>query len=159
MQEVFEKIIEHLENASFWTDSSFDEDGYSNDDSEEVLYLHEAIEIVIQEAEQYNVMIDGEYCFQSCGCTEMCGKCSRIANGDTDYYESICAFSEQYNKGWIPVSEKLPEESLNSVIGWDEYRERCCFVQYIGGRFVLGDDTEPVKITHWMYLPYQQKGE
>lgn len=29
---------------------------------------------------------------------------------------------------WIPVEERLPEESLNSVIGWDEYRERCCFV-------------------------------
>ena len=67
--------------------------------------------------------------------------------------------AEQYNNGWIPVSEKLPEESLNSVIGWDEYRERSCFVQYIGGRFVLGDDTELVKITHWMYAPYQPKGE
>ena len=54
MNKVFEKIIEHLENASFWTDSSFDEDGYSNDDSEEVVNLHEAIEIVKQEAEQYN---------------------------------------------------------------------------------------------------------
>ena len=31
---------------------------------------------------------------------------------------------------WIPCSERLPEESLNSVIGWDEYRKRCCFVQY-----------------------------
>ena len=29
---------------------------------------------------------------------------------------------------WIPVSERLPEESLNSVIGWDTYRNRCCFV-------------------------------
>ena len=54
MNKVFEKIIEHLENASFWTDSSFDEDGYCNDDSEEAVYLHEAIEIVKQEAEQYN---------------------------------------------------------------------------------------------------------
>ena len=54
MQEVFEKIIEQLENASFWTDSSFDEDGYCNDDSEEVVDLHEAIEIVKQEAEKYN---------------------------------------------------------------------------------------------------------
>ena len=50
MEKVFEKIIEHLENASFWTDSSFDEDGYSNDDSEEVVNLHEAIEIVKKEA-------------------------------------------------------------------------------------------------------------
>ena len=32
------------------------------------------------------------------------------------------------NDGWIPVEERMPEESLNSVIGWDEYRERCCFV-------------------------------
>ena len=54
MKKVFEKIIEHLENASYWTESSFDEDGYSNDDSEEVVNLHEAIEIVKQEAEQYN---------------------------------------------------------------------------------------------------------
>ena len=54
MNKVFEKIIEQLENASFWTDSSFDEDGYSNDDSEEVVDLHEAIEIVKQVAEQYN---------------------------------------------------------------------------------------------------------
>lgn len=57
--------------------------------------------------------------------------------------------------GWVPVSERLPEESLQSVIGWDAYRERCVFVQYIGGRFVLGDDTESVKITHWMNTPNQ----
>lgn len=55
MQAVFEKIIEHLENASFWTDSSFDEDGYCNDDSEEAVYLHKAIEIVKKEAEQYKL--------------------------------------------------------------------------------------------------------
>ena len=48
MQAAFEKIIEKLENASFWTDSSFDEDGNCNDDSEEAVYLHEAIEIVKQ---------------------------------------------------------------------------------------------------------------
>ena len=54
---------------------------------------------------------------------------------------------------WIPVSERLPEESLNSVIGWDTYRERCCFAQYAGGRFILGDDTDSVNITAWMPLP------
>ena len=54
MNKAFEKIIEHLENASFWTDSSFDEDGYSNEDSEEVVNLREAIEIVKREAELYN---------------------------------------------------------------------------------------------------------
>lgn len=63
------------------------------------------------------------------------------------------------SNGWIPCSERLPEESLNDVIGWDAYRERCCFVHYIGGRFILGDDTESVKITHWMPTPYQPNGE
>lgn len=67
--------------------------------------------------------------------------------------------AEKYDNGWIPCSERLPEESLNDVIGWDAYRERCCFVHYIGGRFILGDYTESVKITHWMPTPYQPKGE
>ena len=58
---------------------------------------------------------------------------------------------------WIPASERLPEESLNSVIGWDEYRKCCCFVQYVNGRFVLGNDTECVKITAWMPLPEPYK--
>lgn len=59
---------------------------------------------------------------------------------------------------WIPVSERLPEESLNSVIGWDTYRNRCCFVQYLGGRFVLGDDIDSVNVIAWMPLPetYQE---
>lgn len=54
MQEVFEKIVERLENESHWTESTFDEDGYCNDDSEEVVYLDRAIEIVKQTAEDYN---------------------------------------------------------------------------------------------------------
>ena len=43
-----DKVVEELDNSSHWTESSFDEDGYSNDDSEEVLYLNDAIEIVKQ---------------------------------------------------------------------------------------------------------------
>lgn len=35
----------------------------------------------------------------------------------------------EYGK-WIPVEERLPEDSLNSVLGWDTYRERCCFVRF-----------------------------
>ena len=68
--------------------------------------------------------------------------------------------AEKYKGGWIPVSEKLPEESLNSVIGWDEYRERCCFVQYYGGRWILGNDIDSVKIIAWKPLPKPfQKGD
>lgn len=55
--------------------------------------------------------------------------------------------------GWISCDERLPEESLNSVIGWDEYRERCCFVQYYNGRWVLGNDIDSVKIIAWQPVP------
>lgn len=57
------------------------------------------------------------------------------------------------NDGWIPVEERMPDESLNSVIGWDEYRERCCFVQYYAGKWALRADREPIKITHWRPHP------
>ena len=54
--------------------------------------------------------------------------------------------------GWIPVEEGLPEPSLNSVIGWDAYRERCVFVQYYMNDWILGNH-ESVKIIAWMPLP------
>lgn len=60
---------------------------------------------------------------------------------------------------WIPCSERLPEESLNSVIGWDEYRQRCCFVQYYGGRWNLGDNRDSVKIVAWMQVPRPYREE
>lgn len=53
---------------------------------------------------------------------------------------------------WIPVEERLPEPSLNSVIGWDVYRERCVFVQYYMNDWILGNH-ESVKIIAWMPLP------
>lgn len=56
------------------------------------------------------------------------------------------------NEDWIPVEESTPEEPLESVIGWDAYRERCCFVQYRNGRFELGSG-ELVKIVAWQPLP------
>ena len=63
------------------------------------------------------------------------------------------------NDGWISVDERLPEESLNSVIGWDEYRERCCFVQYYGGKWALRADREPIKIIAWRPLPEPYRPE
>ena len=125
--------------------------------------MQEVFEKIIEKLEEYRDENLVEHDF------EMANHCKQDCNGNDVSDCTLCVWdkaieivkqeAEQYNNGWIPVSEKLPEESLNSVIGWDEYRERCCVVQYIGGRFVLGDDTEPVKITHWMYLPYHQKGE
>lgn len=63
------------------------------------------------------------------------------------------------NDGWISVDEKLPEESLNSVIGWDEKRKRCCFVQRWGGRWIFGNDIDSVKITAWRPLPEPYRPE
>ncbi len=57
---------------------------------------------------------------------------------------------------WVSVDERLPEESLNSVLGWDEYRERCVFVQYYNGEWILGNH-DSVKVTHWCPLPQPPK--
>lgn len=67
------------------------------------------------------------------------------------------AIEEQPKVGtWIPVEERLPEPSLNSVIGWDAYRERCVFVQYYMNDWILGNH-ESVKIVAWMPLPEPYK--
>ena len=41
-----DKVEKELEKSHFHTDATFDDDGYCNDDSEEVVNLNEAIEIV-----------------------------------------------------------------------------------------------------------------
>ena len=75
-----------------------------------------------------------------------CSDCSR-----RKWYQ--IGFKDGMNKEkWIPCSEELPKESLDSVIGWDEYRKRCVFVQYYGGRWILGDN-ESVKIIAWQPQP------
>ena len=161
MNKVFEKIIEKLEDLEI----HFDNDYFSSN-RERMIVKNDAIEIVKQEAEQYNVMIDGEYCFQSCGCTEMCGKCSRIANGDTDYYESICAFSDQYNNGWIPVSEKLPEDyETYLVTNVDSFGQRRTYKGWYGAEHKIwhmeGNSERKMNVVAWQPLPqpYQPKGE
>ena len=41
-----EKVVSELEKSHFHTDAIFDDDGCCNDDSEEVVNLNEAIEII-----------------------------------------------------------------------------------------------------------------
>lgn len=74
------------------------------------------------------------------------------------------ATTGEHSNGWIPCSERLPEESLNSVIGWDEYMKRCCFVQYYAGQWQLAGKNkygESVKIIAWQPVPepYKLEGE
>lgn len=85
-------------------------------------------------------------------------KCAEEHEQLAEWLEELKKYREVENQHrWIPVEERLPEESLNSVIGWDKYRERCCFVQYYAGSWHLGD--ESVRIIAWMPLPepYQQE--
>lgn len=80
-------------------------------------------------------------------------------DGTDNFYNAAAdIIRENMNDGWIPVEERLPEESLNSVIGWDELRERCCFVQYYGGKWILGN-REPVNIIAWRPLPESYRPE
>lgn len=76
------------------------------------------------------------------------------------WFDGVLAIIESQPKvnEWIPVEERLPEQSLNSVIGWDAYRERCCFVQYYMNEWILGNH-ETVKIVAWMPLPEPYKKE
>lgn len=73
-----------------------------------------------------------------------------LANG---VLKAISIINEQPKVGeWIPVEERLPEQSLNSIIGWDTYRERCVFVQYYMNEWILGNH-ESVNIVAWQPLP------
>ena len=91
-------------------------------------------------------------------------KLDEIANDTAEafieaYKECQDIIRKHMKDGWISVEESLPEESLNSVIGWDELRERCCFVQYYGGKWSLRADREPIKIIAWRPLPEPYRPE
>lgn len=62
---------------------------------------------------------------------------------------------------WIPVTERLPEESYDSIIGWDAQRERCVFVQFYNGQFQISGSNETFDIKAWMPLPkpYEEGAE
>lgn len=89
---------------------------------------------------------------------DMQDKCNTLE--ERLFFDGILAIVDTQPKvnEWIPVEERLPEESLNSVIGWDAYRECCVFVQYYMNDWILGNH-EHVKIVAWMPLPepYERK--
>jgi hypothetical protein len=86
--------------------------GYSSYDLNNVFgWKEECFEIVNELAEEYKdkVMIDGQYCWQTCSATEHCKECNRLCNGSIDYYENYDFMAEEYNGGWIPCERALPK--------------------------------------------------
>ena len=114
MQEVFEKIIEKLEErTSFLSDCT----KYGNKDAEQqknsystmMMYevadlVDDLIEIVKQEAEQY------EECYKDCGDCEAYNKekhhCPKFCKV---IMEAVNEIEENHN-GWIPCSVRIPTE-------------------------------------------------
>ncbi|MBO5068992.1 MAG: DUF551 domain-containing protein [Roseburia sp.] len=180
MQEIFEKIIEKLEErTSFLSDCTKygNKDAKQQNKSYSTMMMYEVadlvddlIEIVNQAAAEYNnTIIDGKYCFQTCACTEKCDKCSRLCNGDIDWYENMDNWAEEYNNGWIPCSERLPETN-ESVLCWAKSTARggdVCFVGSCHNSFWFlqsSADTHSFPgqyvVIAWQPIePYQPKGE
>lgn len=164
MKEFIEKLIGRLEEASHWEESTFDEDGYCNDDSEEVIYLHKAIKIVNQLAEEYKdkAIINEQYCFQTCGATEHCKECNRLCNGSIDYYENYDFMAEEHNNGWIACSERLPEDQKEVLITlWNDTIEIGWFDMNDKQWFTEDFECDEGDVIAWQPLPpkYQPKGE
>lgn len=53
MKEFIEKLIERLETSSFWEQSTYDDDGYSNDDGAEIVYLSTAIDVINEATKEH----------------------------------------------------------------------------------------------------------
>lgn len=140
--QVLEKILEEIKEAAFQADAPIYLGDVEVDRYVQESVVKEIIRFHMDDAKDTNV-------------TSKCSECSRrkwYQKGYEDGKKDICN-----DNGWIPVEERLPEESLNSVIGWDEHRERCVFVQFWNGRWIFGNDIEPVLITAWRPLPKPYK--
>lgn len=85
-----------------------------------------------------------------------CDMKAQLEPENEDIFKAIIKALEQGPR-WIPISERLPEESYNSILGWDAYRERCVFVQYLDGCFQIAGTPESFDIRAWMPLPESYK--
>ena len=118
--------------------------------------MQEVFEKIIEKLEE--IRIKKTCNTEKCNTKELC----RICVVD-DAIEIVKQEAEKCNNGWIPVSEKLPEES-GEYLTW---------VEYDGDRFIAIDEIDcdgiikewncstDYKIIAWQPLPdpYQPKGE
>lgn len=122
---------------------------------------------VNQLAEEYKdkVMIDGQYCWQTCSATEHCKECRRLGSGDVDYYENIGEYincstdtSTDTSNGWIPCSERLPNDDSMCLVTV-EYSSGRIEVNYgwfdrVGVCWYVGmHEFRTTNVHAWMPLP------
>lgn len=75
---------------------------------------------------------------------------------------AVAAIREQEQRRWIPVKERLPEESgMYIVTANDGYAQRVSFVlwQKRNRMWNLTGQRSYWRVTHWMPLPEPPKGE
>ena len=173
MQEVFEKIIDRLEErASFLSDCTKygNKDAKQQEKSYSTMFMYEVadlvddlIEIVKHEAEQY------EECYKHCGECEAYDKekhhCPKFCKVIKETVKEI----EENHNGWIPVEEELPETDKYILLSFSNFSIPCVGryeEDENGGAFYVGDDDETcvsqdMFVNAWMNLPapYKPKGE
>ena len=92
-----------------------------------------------------------------------------VADGISRAIEIVKNEAEQYNNGWIPVEEELPETDKYILLSFSNFSIPCVGryeEDENGGAFYVGDDDETcvsqdMFVNAWMNLPapYQPKGE
>lgn len=170
MKEVFEKIIEELEEKIKEYDERIERrNGACNfDETDKIRKLddtangiEQAIEIVKQEAEKY------EECYKYCGDCEAYNKekhhCPKFCKVIKETVKEI----EDNHNGWIPCSEQLPEEHKQYDITTKNevgiHSDTAIYNPFVGMWF--WDESESkhieIEILAWAEKrePYQQKGE
>ena len=183
MQEVFEKIIEKLEEQKKGNPFVYGKNDKSRDASVSRQTLDYAIEIVKQEAERYNESLMAELLETKKNCGED-SDCSDCIFGHT---EDRCYLQElqigNYNNSWIPVEEELPKDGdsryyMCIVENHEEdppmycqYDEECGFgfykdiydehtLGFVDCEFNTNEELGYEKVIAWQQLlPYQPKGE
>ena len=126
MQELFEKIIDKLEQYEYenLVEHDSEQSQHCKDAGDckgmdcSLCVFNKAIEIVKQEAEKYNESLMAELLEAKKNCGED-SDCSDCIFGHT---EDRCYLQElqigKYNNGWIPCSEQLPEEYGDYLVAW-----------------------------------------
>ena len=161
MQAAFDKIIEKLEELHERYINQYGAVG----GNPMAFSVKECMEIVKQEAAEY------EECYKDCGECEAYDKekhhCPKFCKVIKETVKEI----EENHNGWIPVSERLPEEAFGCLVTVMDCNPSTqtdfenilpYFVGYDGDSWNDADGEEiPFEVLAWrkLPLPYQPKGE